>query len=163
MKIEVLKFIESEFPKILSKYPLGEYISKDWYKRRVYYLEYNKKILEKLSKMIKEKFDITYTYQELYSMQKLFLMYPDRVPKKLLSLSWDMIQIILQLCDREKRDFYVDMCIREQWSYSELKKYILEDLYEKTIALMEEINDYEVVTNSNFNTKVLDIAMLVWK
>jgi len=119
--------------------------------------------LKKLDYNIKEEYNCDLATEELFLMQKLFLMYPDCPPKKLLSMSWEVIQIILKLCDVEKRKFYTDIAYYLDLDSNTLSSYILNDLYEKVVYLISEIQDYNIVNSDDFIEKVLDIQMMVWE
>ena len=96
-------------------------------------------------------------------MQKLYLLYPDTLPKKLLSLPWELIKIILNLYSVEKRKFYTDLALQFQWDSSKLEFYILNDLYEKYLSLISEINDYRVLTSKNIIPRLLEIQTLLYE
>jgi len=160
-----LDHIMKIIPTILKKYPNLFQITEEhigWYEQRVFFLKSNSVFLDKifleLGDEIKE-----YSKEDLFYMQKLFLLYPDHAPKKLLSLSWHHIKILLNLYSLEKRNFYTDMCIRFHWNEDTLEFYILNDLYEKNIALIQEVQDYNIINQEEFLQQCLDIQSLVYE
>ncbi|HIR74876.1 TPA: hypothetical protein IAB95_05210 [Candidatus Ventrenecus avicola] len=136
---------------------------KDWYHRRKYFLDKNSKFLYNVRREVKEKYDEDYSEAELFAMQKLYLLYPDTLPKKLLSLPWEIIKIILNLYSIDKRKFYTDLALEYQWDESKLEFYILNDLYEKYLGLIQEINDYHALTQKNVIPRMMEIQTLLYE
>ena len=100
------------------------------------------------------RFGESYQPSELFMMQKLYLLYPHKVPEKLLELSWEHIKILLNLFSEEKRHFYVLCCLKERWSLEKLKEAILHDFYEKYIYV-QQIYGIKKFSFQNFQ-EVLD-------
>jgi len=153
---KAIQEIYTENPQLFSNTKKND----DWYGRRKYFLDQNEILLNLLVQKLNDK---TLSENEFFWMQKLFLMYPDSPPKKLLSLSWDKVKLILSLCEQEKRKFYTDVCYYLELDDTTLKKYILNDLYEKVIFLIQEIQDYNIVNEDSFLIKVIDIYDMVYE
>lgn len=163
MNDEVLKDIQKILPELLRKKTRYESNSCDWYASRLAFLKKNLEVLTDLSKVLVAKYGQEYEVSELIYMQKLFLMYPNYIPKKLLSLSWEHIKIILDLCTEEKRKFYLDLTALKNLTTNELKKHICQDFYEKTIVIMTEVANYDEVTKPDFLIKAEKVSQFVWK
>ncbi len=166
MSTEVFCYLQEIIPEIMKQNPkLFQDLDKhrDWYEKRKYFIEQNHILLENVSKKLSEKYENSFTAEDFFFMQKLYLLYPDCCPKKLLSLSWDNVKTILSLCEVEKRKFYTDVCFVKNLDVDTLRKYILNDLYEKVVCLVSEINNYDEVTNPSFLDKVLKIYPMVWQ
>ena len=99
--------------------------------QKKYLKEQNELILNELSNELVPRFGESYRSSELFMMQKLYLLYPRKVPKKLLELSWEHIKVLLNLFSDEERKFYIECCLIEKWSVEKLKEAILKDVYEK--------------------------------
>lgn len=140
-----------------------KFSKKNWYQRRKRFLEKNRKFLQSVRQEVKEKFGEDYLEDELFSMQKLYLLYPETLPKKLLSLPWESIKVILNLYSIDKRKFYIDLALQYQWDQDVLEFYILNDLYEKYLSLIQEINDYHALTNKNVIPKMIEIQTLLYE
>ncbi len=154
---EIIKEIKSENPSLFSLQ------KEDWFEKRNYFLEENKKLLKLLIKKGNQKISFNLDQKELFMMQKLYLLYPDTLPKKLLSLPWENIKIILSLCELEKRKFYTDISYYLELDKEKLENYIIKDLYEKVIFLISEIQDYNIINEENFLNKVIKIEEMIYE
>ena len=96
-------------------------------------------------------------------MQKLYLLYPNTLPHKLLSLPWELIKIILNLYSADKRIFYTDLVLQFQWDCSTLEFYILNDLYEKYFSFVSGINDSQSFPNKKVISELLEIQTLLYE
>ena len=163
---DMVKYLKDIIPETLKENP-SLFESKDspnnWYDSREFFLKTNQIFLEKIKHKLEAKFRKEISLEELFCMQKLFLIYPDYIPKKLLSLPWDTIKIILNLCEPEKRKFYTDLSLEKKLDASTLIKYILNDVYEKTLVVMDEVKDYNTITSYDFLDKILNIYPMVWE
>ncbi len=165
MTQEMLDYLSEIIPQILTEYPhlfTSETTPDNWYESRHFFLNKNQFFLEKVKEKMECKFDTIVSVEELFYMQKMFLIYPSYIPKKLLKLPWEHIKILLDLCSEEKRKFYIDLCYDKKLSVEILKEYILNDIYEKSLVLIEEINDYNKVVSKDFLNQVLEIYPMVW-
>jgi len=154
---KIIKEIKSENPSLFSLQ------KEDWFEKRNYFLEENKKLLKLLIKKGNQKISFNLDQKELFMMQKLYLLYPDTLPKKLLSLPWENIKIILSLCELEKRKFYTDISYYLELDKEKLENYIIKDLYEKVIFLISEIQDYNIINEENFLNKVIKIEEMIYE
>jgi len=166
MKKENLMELEATILEVVKEHPnifRNDSLKKDWYHSRKDFLKQNDSFLELVSEKHYEKTQIMYDKEELFMMQKLYLLYPNNPPEKLLSLSWEHIKVILNLCEKEKRDFYTELCILSKIDVSLLKKYILNDLYEKKESLMTELENPEKISTKNFLKYFLEIYPMIWQ
>ncbi len=166
IKEETLEYLKQIIPEVLNENPklfFSEISPDNWYESRKFFLEKNSIFLEQIKQKIEDKFQEEISSEDLFYMQKLFLIYPDYIPKKLLSLPWNLIKILLNICDVDKRKFYIDLCIQEELDAATLTKYILNDVYEKSIYLINEIQDYNVISSPHFISQVLNIYPMVWE
>ena len=166
MNNTMLEHIMDVLPTVLEKNKnlfSGKVRKNNWYQKRKSFLEKNARFLKSVRQEVLKKYDEDYVEDELFAMQKLYLLYPDTLPKKLLSLPWELIKIILNLYSVEKRKFYTDLALQFQWDSSKLEFYILNDLYEKYLSLISEINDYRVLTSKNIIPRLLEIQTLLYE
>lgn len=146
--MSVLPDVQMENPDLFTNN--GEYY--DWYQRRKRFLDQNFLFLDKVILKIKEKYDENYSKEELFYMQKLYMLYPNDLPKQLLSLSWNLIKIILNLCTVDKREFYTSLCCNYDLDEFQLQEYIMNDFYEKQLILIREfVDSQELFKDSYFN------------
>src|SRR5574344_1663879 len=160
MNEEILKDIEKTIKEVMKEYPnpFPSDPSENWWDNKLLIVKKNDFLLTELAKKLRVKYQDKYPKEELLAMQKVYLEYPNHIPKKLLSLPWDMVKVIINLYSEEKRYFYVDLCIKESLNIDNLKELILTDFYEKVIFIMNDINNYEEVNQSDFYTKCMKIA-----
>ena len=91
-----LKIIENALESVLNENSeLFSFDKNDWYNKRNDFLEQNKILNEKILDKVKDSLSVPVSKDDLFQMQKLYLLYPSRPPKKLLSLSWNCIKLIL--------------------------------------------------------------------
>lgn len=154
---DLIKEILEENPRLFSMMKEG------WYEKREYFLKENQKMISLLIEKGRGKLTDSFSQDELFAMQKLYLMYPKAPPKKLMSLAWENVKLILPLCDLEKRKFYTDISYYLELDAKTLQKYILNDLYEKVLFLISEIQDYHVVNEEQFLNKVIEIQDMVFE
>lgn len=93
-------------------------------------------------------------------MQKFYLLYPNEIPAKVCSLSYEHIKILINICNSDKRNFYTDMCIYFSWDTKTLKRYILNDVYEKFQFLKRK---EKIEYNQEILEKVLEIQSLIFE
>ena len=93
-------------------------------------------------------------------MQKLYLMYPKEPPEDLLGLSWGHIKLLLNLCEEQKRNFYIELCLQKNLSVKDLKKYLLEDLYEKCLLANKERRVYQ--RDYSKIDELIGVSKMVW-
>jgi predicted nuclease of restriction endonuclease-like (RecB) superfamily len=53
-------------------------------------------------------------------------------------LSWTHYTLIIKLDDENKRDFYIDECIKSNWSTRQLERQINSFYYERLLSTQEE-------------------------
>lgn len=133
-----------------------------WYEKRKYFLEQNEAFLKKVQKELNKKYENTYTIDDLFSMQKLFFLYPEEPPMDLLELSWENIKVLLNLCDATKRQFYINICTFKNMDTKTLETYILNDFYEKVLAVTLEMEE-KVSLDEKFLNQVFEIYSMVWQ
>lgn len=166
MNNTMLEHIMNVLPTVLERNQnlfSGKVRKNNWYQKRKSFLEKNTRFLQCVRQEVLKKYNEDYLENELFAMQKLYLLYPDTLPKKLLSLPWELVKIILNLYSIDKRKFYTDLVLQFQWDSSKLEFYILNDLYEKYLSLVSEINDYHGLTSKNVIPRLLEIQTLLYE
>lgn len=100
--------------------------------------EYGKKIVEKLSRQLAEKYGVGWSSSHLWHVRQFYLLYKDRVPASLhragadldnkilhtlrAELSWSHYRILMRVEKSEARSFYEIECIENNWSARELER-----------------------------------------
>lgn len=141
MQTDVAEVLVEVLPEIYQKHPdlyAEKYKYTDYLKGKIYDKSQNEIILTELEKKLIPTFGQEYNKEDLFYMQKMYLLYPKNVPEKLLALSWDHIKIILDLFAKEKREYYINVCFDNEWDINVLKKAILHNEYEKFCFLKQK-------------------------
>lgn len=123
--------------------------------------EYGKSVINKLSQKLSIEYGNGYSRANIFRMIKLYEQFSDFEIFSTLSrkLSWSHFVEILQIKDKLKREFYVTMCINENWSVRTLRERIDSALFERTaISKKPEqtiINDLKLLSDENKMTTEL--------
>ena len=164
MQQEFLDFLLERIPEVYGSVQDISFDLKcedDWYTRRMAFLAKNKLFLEKLVAEMPEKFKDLADFNEFFLMQKLYFLYPSHPPLRILSLPWDVIKILLEIFEKDKREFYVELCLAKQLDASELVQYLVKDIYEKVCYVATSIEEGEKIKDLNFIEQVLEIESML--
>lgn len=163
MKQEIMDFLLAKTPEIYERKPNLFKESENhrgWFSCRAYFLEQNDLFLNEALKELEKEYPGIYDKEELFYMQKLYLMYPKEPPEDLLCLSWEHIKLLLNLCEEQKRNFYIELCLQKNLSVKDLKKYLLEDLYEKCLLANKERRVYQ--RDYSKMDELISVSKMVW-
>lgn len=95
--------------------------------------QYGKTIIPKLASQLQIEFGRGYDRTSLARMVKFAKLFDREIVATLSQqLSWSHIVMLLAMEDRNKRDFYIEMCRIENWSVRGLRKKINGLFYERT-------------------------------
>jgi len=89
--------------------------------------DYGMEVIKKLSKELKEKYGKGFTKTNLYYFFEFYKMFSTifhAVRGKFQLLSWTHYRVLLQVFDKEARDWYEKEAVRERWSYRTLQRNI---------------------------------------
>ncbi len=91
---------------------------------------YGKKIIEALSKKLKNEFGNGYSPVSIRRMRRFYEYYPiwSAVP---IELSWSHFQELIKIERKEEREFYQIESIKSNWGYRELGRQINTKLYDR--------------------------------
>ena len=160
MQQEVNEYIMELMPEVFASHPnlfQDKDTFTDYLEKQKYIREQNEIILTSISEKLIEKFGNKYTVEELFWMQKLFLLYPDETPVSLLKLSWDHVKFILNIFDAKERDFYIQECLANNWTLEELKEKFLLNLYPKYVYVKKKY------VNKSFSKELFyDLLFFIW-
>lgn len=83
-------------------------------------------------KLIKELKDKKYSYRNLMSMRKFYLLFHNEKVNALRSqLSWSHYRVLLSLKEYEEIKYYINIAIKENLSYRELNSRVKNDEYDR--------------------------------
>ena len=85
--------------------------------------EYGTKLIEELSKQMTADFGKGFTVTNLKYMRQFYLAFPNRHALRD-QLSWTHYRLILKVDDPKAREFYVEECVKANWSTRQLERQI---------------------------------------
>ena len=98
--------------------------------------EYGKQIVKKLSESLTSLYGAGFDYSSLYKYVRFYTMFPilDTLrPKSFSRLSWSHYRTLLQVENKEARDWYMQEAQNETWSTRTLQRNISSQYYERTL------------------------------
>ncbi len=96
--------------------------------------EYGKKLIKNISRNLQSEFGKGYSVANLNHFIKFAEVFSDEqiVYTLCRELSWSHLRLIMYLKDELQRQFYIEMCKMERWSFRTLKGRVSSMLYERT-------------------------------
>lgn len=104
--------------------------------------EYGKEIIKKLSIELIKEYGRGYSLSNLKRMRKFYFIFSDEKKSATLShqLTWSHFVELIKIDEDLKREFYITMCINENWSIRVLKDRMKSMLFERT-AISKKPNE----------------------
>lgn len=103
--------------------------------------EYGKKIIEKLSNRLSEKYGTGWSSSHLWHLRQFYMLYKNMLPENLhtlcAELSWSHYRVLMRIEKPEARAFYEKECVANNWSARELERQKGSLLYER-LALSKD-------------------------
>lgn len=99
--------------------------------------EYGEQIINNLSKELTKEFGKGFTTTNLKTMRKFYSLFQNSHALRD-QLSWTHYRLIIKLDDDKKRNFYIDECIKSNWSTRQLERQINSFYYERLLSTQEE-------------------------
>ncbi len=116
--------------------------------------EYGASIIEKLSKMLTAEYGKGFTKTNLYNFYSFYKEYPEIFQtvsgKSLTLLSWSHYAILLQVKDKQARDWYEKEAVSQAWSVRTLQRNVSSQYYfrmlktQKKDMVEKEMQDYYI-------------------
>lgn len=159
---EIIKLIENSKKSVLRKvnremtclyWNIGKSITESVLKSKK--AEYGKGLIKEISKKLVNKYGQGYSQQNIFRMLKLYGNFRNFENFSTLSakLSWSHFVELLQIQNNLKREFYITMCLNENWSVRTLRERISSALFERTeISKKPEetiMNELKLLNNGN--------------
>lgn len=119
-----------DFELVMTNWNLGRLI--DQKQRSLPRAEYGEKLIHELSIKMSKDFGVGYSERNLEMMRKFYRTYqiPQSVPAE---LSWTHIIFVLGVKNTDARNFYINECIKMNWSTRQLARAIHNITYERYI------------------------------
>lgn len=95
--------------------------------------EYGKNLLNFLSEKLTEEFGRGLDASNLRKMRQFYLTFPIRDALRP-ELSWTHYRLLMRISDEKARDFYMDECVKSNWSSRQLERQINSFFYERILA-----------------------------
>lgn len=92
--------------------------------------KYGDKLLKEWSEKLTQEYGKVYDYTNLSRFRQLYLYFPIIGPVGQ-QLNWTIIRTILPIKDENKRNYYINLCIKNNLSKRELIKEIQSNIYER--------------------------------
>lgn len=99
--------------------------------------EYGEQLINNLSKELTKEFGKGFTSTNLKTMRKFYLSFQNSHALRD-QLSWTHYRLIIKLDGEKKRNFYIDECIKSNWSTRQLERQINSFYYERLLSTQEE-------------------------
>ncbi|MBZ9636173.1 YhcG family protein [Clostridium sp. FP1] len=99
--------------------------------------EYGKELISELSKKLTIDYGRGFDKSNLSRMRKFYSLI-NNVDALRQELSWTHYRFIIKLSDERKRAFYIDECIKSNWSTRQLERQINSFYYERLLSTQEE-------------------------
>ena len=100
--------------------------------------KYGNELIKKWSSKLTELYGKGYDYTNLSRFRKFYLCFPILGP--LAQISWTNIIKILPMGDKNKRNYYINLCIKNNLSKRELIKEIKSNSYERLVNKPDKID-----------------------
>ena len=106
--------------------------------------EYGKELLKYLSKQLTEEFGKGFNERNLQLMRKFHITFAN--PNTLCTeLSWSHYRLLMKVDDEQARNFYIEECVKSQWSVRQLERQINSFYYQRILASQDKVNVAEEI------------------
>lgn len=99
--------------------------------------EYGKKLLQYLSEQLTKEFGKGFTVTNLKYMRQFYRAFPIR-HTLCDELSWSHYRLLMRIEDDKARQFYINECVKSNWSVRQLKRQIGVFYYERLLASQDK-------------------------
>lgn len=100
--------------------------------------EYGKKLLEYLSEQLTKEFGKGFTVTNLKNMRQFYRVFPIRQTLSS-ELSWSHYTLLMRIEDDKARKFYIDECLKSNWSVRQLQRQIGTFYYERLLSSQDKV------------------------
>ncbi|MFI3214381.1 MAG: DUF1016 N-terminal domain-containing protein [Eubacteriales bacterium] len=95
--------------------------------------EYGKNLLKYISEQLTAEFGKGFDITNLRKMRRFYLMFPIR-DTLCLELSWSHYRTLMKISDEENRNWYMEECVKSNWSVRQLERQINTMFRERLVA-----------------------------
>lgn len=159
----IAKDYSKERHRVITYYEIGKLLNDAGNK-------YGASIIKKYSKKLINELGRKYSERTLRSMRQLYNEFKDEIWKPVVSkLNWTQLLILLSIKDRDKMNYYINVCIKNRLSKRQLQEKIKNKEYERLdnktktkLIKNEKINLIDIIKNpiliNNPNIDINDIS-----
>lgn len=112
--------------------------------------KYGYGLIKKWSEELTRLYGKGYTYTNLARMRQFYLVFENIAPLAQ-QLTWTNISILLTIKEENKRNYYINMCIKQNLSKRKLIDMIKSDAYER-LSYVDKENIELITENKGFST-----------
>ena len=113
--------------------------------------EYGKGVINELSNKLVDEFGNGFTIANLKYMRQLYLIFPIGHAVRD-QLSWTHYRSLLKVANKEARNFYIEECIKENWSSRQLDRQINTLFYERLLSSHDKRTVKEEIKKTSSKT-----------
>ncbi len=124
--------------------------------------KYGNGLIKEWSEKFAKKYGKNYCDRNLRNMRKFYLIFPiwNAMRSK---LNWTQIRTILPIKDENKRNYYINICIKNNLSTRELEREIKNNAYERLIDKPEKIEIIGYKEKNNIKNNIMNpIILELW-
>ncbi len=102
--------------------------------------EYGKELINELSKKLTSEYGKGFDKSNISRMRKFYVLF-NNVDAVRQELSWTHYRLLLKVEDSKKREFYINECIKSNWSTRQLERQINSFYYERLLSTQDSYKD----------------------
>lgn len=100
--------------------------------------EYGEKLITELSVKLSRDFGRGFDERNLFYMRQFYLSFP-KLNALRSELSWTHYRLLMRVENENARDFYIDECVKSNWSTRQLERQIHSFYYERLLASKDKL------------------------
>lgn len=101
--------------------------------------EYGTGLLQELSKHMTQDFGKGFTVANLKNMRQFYLTFQNGYALRS-ELSWTHYRMLMRVQDKKAREFYLEECVKSNWSTRQLERQINSFFYERLLSSQNKDN-----------------------
>ncbi len=124
--------------------------------------KYGNELIKKWSLKFTEKYGKGYSYTNMSRFRQFYLCFPILATAS--QLSWNQIQEVLPIKDINKRNYYINLCIKQRLTIKSLRELKRNNTYERLLEITDNIHN-PILLELNKEEKIvsehdLEVALL---
>ena len=124
--------------------------------------KYGNELIKKWAEKLTKDYGKGYSYENLFRFRKFYLTFPI-VDTMCPQLNWSVIRVLLPIVDINKRNYYINLCIKNNLSVRELNREIKNNSYERLEHKPDKIDIIVPSKVSNISDNFMNPILLKLK